>query len=67
MIWGANYPDAPHIFLSDKDLLAMWGKGPRKFLFVPGEYTAHVEQLLQGRLYKLQELSDKTLYTDRPL
>jgi len=67
MIWGSYYPDAPHIFLEDHDLLAMWGTGPRKFLFVPGDYHDHVEQLLGGRLYKLQELADKTLYTDRPL
>jgi 4-amino-4-deoxy-L-arabinose transferase-like glycosyltransferase len=67
MVWGSYYPDAPHIFLEDADLLAMWGTGPRKFLFVPGDFHDHVEQLLKGRLYKLQELSDKTLYTDRPL
>ena len=67
MIWGSCYPDVPHIFLSDKDLLPIWGRGPRKFLFVPGEYHDHVETLLAGHLYKLQEISDKTLYTDRPL
>lgn len=67
MIWGANYPDAPHIFLTDPDLTAMWGNGPRKFLFVPGDFHQHVETLLAGRLYKVQELSDKTLYTDRAL
>lgn len=67
MIWGSCYPDAPHIFLQDKDLLSIWGNGPRKFLFVPGDRHDHVEALLAGHLYKLQELSDKTLYTDRPL
>ncbi|HTD55050.1 MAG TPA: glycosyltransferase family 39 protein [Silvibacterium sp.] len=67
MIWGSYYPDAPHIFLTDSDLLSMWGTGPRKFLFVPGDFHDHVEQLLAGRLCKLQELADKTLYTDRPL
>ncbi len=67
MIWGSDYPDAPHIFLSDSDLLAMWGKGPRKFLFVPGDSHEHVTSLLENRAYVLQELSDKTLYTDRPL
>ena len=67
MIWGSYYPDAPHIFLNDADLLSTWGTGPRKFLFVPGDFHDHVEQLLNGRLYKLQELADKTLYTDRPL
>lgn len=70
MIWGADYPDAPHIFMADPQLLAMWGHGPRIFLFVPQEFHDHVEQLMAARgkpLYKLQELSDKTLYTDRPL
>ncbi len=70
MIWGSDYPDAPHIFLADPQLLAMWEHGPRIFLFVPGEFHDHVEQLMSAngkKLYKLQELSDKTLYTDRPL
>ena len=66
MIWGSCYPDAPHIFLEDGDLVSMWGNGPRKFLFVPGDHHDHVESLLNGHLYKLQELSDRTLYTDRP-
>jgi 4-amino-4-deoxy-L-arabinose transferase-like glycosyltransferase len=67
MYWGSCYPDAPHIFLSDQDLLAMWGHGPRKFLFVPGDDREHVESLLAGRFFLVQELSDKALLTDRPL
>jgi 4-amino-4-deoxy-L-arabinose transferase-like glycosyltransferase len=67
MIWGSDYPDAPHIFLSDQDLLHLWGTGPRHFLFVPEDFHEHVVQLLGSRLYRVQELSDKTLYTDRPL
>jgi len=68
MIWGSDYPDAPHIFLDDADLKRMWGTGVRKFLFVPDEETrVHVEQMLGARLYPLQELSDKMLYTDRPV
>ncbi len=67
LIWGSYYPDAPHIFFEDPDLVSMWGTGTRKFLFVPGDFHEHVEQLLKGRLYKLQDLADKTLYTDRPL
>ncbi len=70
MIWGSDYPDAPHIFLADPQLLAMWGQGSRIFLFVPGEFHDHVEQIMAAngkKLYKLQELSDKTLYTDHPL
>lgn len=67
MIWGSCYPDAPHIFLNDQQLMAMWGKGPRKFLAVPEKWSAHVEALLGGRGYVVQRLGAKTLYTDRPL
>jgi 4-amino-4-deoxy-L-arabinose transferase-like glycosyltransferase len=67
VLWGSNYPDAPHRLISDADLLALWGTGPRKFLFVPGDVHAHVEALLGPRAHLLQELSDKSLYTDRPL
>lgn len=67
VLWGSYYPDAPHIFLDDAGLLGMWGRGPRKFLFVPEAFRGHVAKLLAGRGYLLQELSDKALYTDRPL
>ncbi len=67
VLWGSNYPDAPHVLISDADLLALWGTGPRRFLFVPGGVHAHVAALLGTRAYLLQELSDKALYTDRPL
>jgi 4-amino-4-deoxy-L-arabinose transferase-like glycosyltransferase len=67
MIWGSCYPDVPHIFIDDAELLEDWGHGPRRFLLVPQESDAHVEALLAGRLTKLQEVSDRTLYTDRPL
>jgi hypothetical protein len=70
MIWGSDYPDAPHIFLADPSLLERWRTDERSFLFVPDEFHDHVEQLMAAngeKLYKLQELSDKTLYTNKPL
>jgi 4-amino-4-deoxy-L-arabinose transferase-like glycosyltransferase len=76
MIWGSFYPDVPHIFLKDADLVAMWGSAHsagRLFLFVPPEHLAHVQALLgKQHLYLLKELSDqeasqRDLYTDRPL
>jgi 4-amino-4-deoxy-L-arabinose transferase-like glycosyltransferase len=67
VLWGSNYPDAPRVLISDADLLALWGTGPRRFLFVPGDARAHVAGLLGNRAHLLQELSDKALYTDRPL
>ncbi|HUZ93851.1 MAG TPA: glycosyltransferase family 39 protein [Edaphobacter sp.] len=67
MLFGSYFPDAPHIFLSNADLLKIWGTGDRKLLFVPLEKRDIVDQLLGNNKILLQETSGKALYTDRPL
>ena len=71
MIWGSTYADAPPIFLSGGDVLARWGTGERKLLFVPMEKRAEVDALFAARpdLHPvlLDETSGKALMTDRPL
>jgi 4-amino-4-deoxy-L-arabinose transferase-like glycosyltransferase len=67
MLFGGTFPDAPHIFLTPSDLIAIWGKGQRKLLFVPLEKRDDVDRLLGNRPILLQETSGKALYTDRPL
>ena len=67
MLFGSLFPDAPHIFLSQNDLLATWGRGPRKILFVPLEKRDVVDRLLGQHQVLLHETSGKALITDRPL
>ena len=67
MLFGGTFPDAPPIFLTSADLLAQWGHGPRKLLFVPLEQRDVVDQLLGSRQILLQQTSGKALITDRPL
>jgi hypothetical protein len=67
MLFGSTFPDAPPIFLTSADLLAQWGHGPRKLLFVPLERRDDVDQLLGTRQIILQQTSGKALITDRPL
>ncbi len=67
LLWGSMWPDAPQIFLDDAQLSAMWGRGERKFLFAQDTWRDHVEAVLGKRLIPIEELADKTLYTDRPL
>jgi len=67
MLFGSLFPDAPHIFLTPQDLLAQWGRGPRKILFVPLEHRDEVDKLLGPRQILLHETSGKALLTDRPL
>jgi 4-amino-4-deoxy-L-arabinose transferase-like glycosyltransferase len=67
LLWGSCYPDAPKIFLSDDQLSRTWGTGARKWLFAQDTNQSKVEQLLAGRLYPVQSIADKALWTDRPL
>jgi 4-amino-4-deoxy-L-arabinose transferase-like glycosyltransferase len=67
LLWGSCYPDAPNIFLTQDQLSAEWGHGPRHWIFAQDINRSKVEQLLAGRLIPVQTIADKTLWTDRPL
>ena len=68
MLFGSTFPDAPPIFLTERQLAASWGTGPTKLLFVPLERRDDFDRLgLGNRAILLQETSGKVLYTDRPL
>jgi hypothetical protein len=67
LLWGSCWPDAPKIFLNEDKLAKMWGTGERKWLFAQDTNQPKVEQLLAGRLYPVQSIADKALWTDRPL
>jgi hypothetical protein len=67
MLFGSTFPDAPPIYLTSADLLAQWGQGPRKLLFVPLEKRDEVDHLLGSHQIILQQTSGKALITDRPL
>jgi hypothetical protein len=67
MLFGSTFADAPPIFLTHEQLLADWGSGPRKILFVPLEQRDAVDRLLGARQTVVAEESGKALVTDRPL
>jgi 4-amino-4-deoxy-L-arabinose transferase-like glycosyltransferase len=67
LLWGSCYPDAPKIGLSDDELSKMWGTGNRKWLFAEEPELDKVEGTLKGRLYPVESIADKELWTDRPL
>jgi 4-amino-4-deoxy-L-arabinose transferase-like glycosyltransferase len=67
MLFGSTFPDAQGLFLTPAQMLAQWGTGPRKLLFVPLERRDDVDRLLGSRQIVLKETSGKALITDRPL
>jgi 4-amino-4-deoxy-L-arabinose transferase-like glycosyltransferase len=64
MWWGSTYPDAPHIFLNDRDLQRAWNSPQRVFLFVPQHERAKVEALLPAPLHVASEVSGKVIFTN---
>jgi hypothetical protein len=64
MWWGSTYPDAPHIFLDDDDLLRAWDSPERVFLFVPQQERAKVEALLPGPLRIASAMSGKVIFVN---
>jgi len=67
MLFGSTFPDAQGLFLTPAELLAQWGTGPRKLLFVPLERRDDVDRLVGSRQVVLQETAGKALITDRAL
>ena len=67
MLFGSTFPDSQQLFLTPAELLAQWGTGPRKILFVPLERRDDVDRLLGSRQIILEETAGKALVTDRPL
>ena len=67
LLWGSCYPDAPKIDIGEDELSKMWGTGERKWIFAQSINQTKVEQLLAGRLYPVQSIADKAMWTDRPL
>ena len=64
MWFGSTYPDAPHIFLDDADLVNAWNSGQRVFLFVPSFEQAQVGSLLPQKFVVVQS-SGKVIYSNR--
>jgi 4-amino-4-deoxy-L-arabinose transferase-like glycosyltransferase len=67
LLWGSCYPDAPKIFWTEDQLASNWGHGTRHWLFAQDTKRSKVQQLLSGKLFSVQTIADKTLWTDRPL
>jgi 4-amino-4-deoxy-L-arabinose transferase-like glycosyltransferase len=67
MLFGSTFPDAQQLFLTPSQLLAQWGHGERKLLFVPLARRDEVNRLLGPHQTLLAETSGKALITDRPL
>jgi 4-amino-4-deoxy-L-arabinose transferase-like glycosyltransferase len=65
MWFGSTFPDAPHIYRSDSDLLRDWTGSVRIFLFVPPHLKARVDAMLPNRIV-VAGISGKYVYSNHP-
>jgi 4-amino-4-deoxy-L-arabinose transferase-like glycosyltransferase len=65
MWFGSTFPDAPHIYLDDADLLRDWNGGHRVFLFVPPKQLDKVNKILPKHRYIVAESSGKVVYSNK--
>ncbi len=61
MWFGSTFPDAPHIFLDDADLSALWNSPTRVYLFAPQQEQDKVKLLLHNPS-AFTECSGKIIY-----
>ena len=68
LAFGANYPDAPQIFLDDSKFAKLWGGAERVFLVVPPTHRQEARGLLPGdATYLLAESGGKAVFVNRPI
>jgi hypothetical protein len=66
--FGSYFPDAPRIFLTDRDFPSVWDGPARVFMFVPPDQRQQaLLRLPLDRAYFVAEKGGKALFVNRPL
>ena len=63
--FGSYYPDAPHIFLTDRTFWPVWDGSKRVFLVVPSrDMDAVVVRMPPAKAFLFAQMGDKTVYVN---
>ncbi len=65
LLWGSKYPDAPHIFLNNQDLLREWHSPNRVFLFVTADDLDKVRSILGRDARVFAQVSGKQILSNQ--
>ena len=66
--YGSNAPDAPHVFIEDRDLQTLWSSRQRCYLLAYGSEMSHLEALVgKPAIFVVKESSGNYLLTNQPL
>jgi hypothetical protein len=66
--YGSHFPDAPKIFLTDRDFSSLWKSGNRVFLIVPAAQLTNARARLPlHATWLFTESGGKTAFLNQPL
>jgi 4-amino-4-deoxy-L-arabinose transferase-like glycosyltransferase len=66
--YGANAPDAPHVFITDRDLPKLWNEPQRWYLVAEKVRFKQIEKMLgQQQIYVIRESGGKYLVSNQPV
>ena len=66
--YGSKFPDAPKIFLNDRDFSALWHARTRMFLIVPrGQQPNAMSHLPAPSTWFVAEVGGKAVYANQPV
>lgn len=66
--YGSNFPDAPKIFINDRDFSALWHGQTRVFLIVPrGQQPSAMVRLPATSTWFVAKVGGKAVYANQPV
>ncbi len=63
--FGSYYPDAPQIFLGDKEIAELWRGDKRVFLFTADRDFDTVKSAVNTEMFKIATIGEKSIYSNR--
>ena len=63
--FGSYYPDAPQIFLGDKEIADLWRGDKRVFLFTADREFDKVKSAVNTEMFKIATIGEKSVYSNR--
>lgn len=63
--FGSYYPDAPQVFIGDKEIAELWRGDKRIFLFTADRDFDTVKSAINAEVFKIATAGEKSVYSNR--
>ncbi len=63
--FGSYYPDAPQVFIGDKEIAELWRGDKRVFLFTADREFDKVKSAVNIEMFKIATIGEKSVYSNR--